>query len=66
MFGIFEGIRSFAIIIGYILTFCVFKYYDGFTFFSILIPIGLTSVGIFLILPMPNNTQGYKKIGNTV
>jgi predicted membrane channel-forming protein YqfA (hemolysin III family) len=55
MFGIFEGIRSFAVIIGYILTFCVFKYYDGFTFFSILIPIGLASVGIFLILPMPNN-----------
>jgi len=56
MFGIFEGIRSFAVIIGYIMTFYVFKYYDGFTFFSILIPLGLASVVIFCILPMPDNS----------
>lgn len=74
MFGIFEGVRSISVVIGFLLAAYVFKYYDGFTFFTLLIPLGLTSMVLLYFLPNPPTRKnkarddpenvGLKKIQN--
>lgn len=53
MFGIFEGVRSISVILGFLLTVYVFKYYDGYTYFSLLIPLGFMSMALLYCLPNP-------------
>lgn len=61
MFGIFEGVRSISVVIGFIMTVYVFKYYDGYTFFSLLIPLGLASMVLLCFLPNPPSNNHMKK-----
>lgn len=64
MFGLSEGIRSISQIIGYLLTVYMFKYYDGYTFFNVLIPISILSVVLLFFLPSPPDDNSYKRINN--
>lgn len=53
MFGIFEGVRSISVVLGFLMTVYVFKYYDGYTYFSLLIPLGFMSMALLYCLPNP-------------
>jgi hypothetical protein len=62
MFGIFEGIRSIAVILGFVFTIYIFKYYDGYTFFLFIIPLSLLSMALLFFIPTPAKTNNYQRI----
>ena len=61
MFGIFEGVRSIAVVIGFLMTVYVFKYYDGYIYFILLIPLGLASMALLYCLPNPPSRKSKAK-----